>query len=116
MKTNLSWLYGITLCCLALAAKAQNWSTTGNLNATPDTHFLGTLDTNALELRVSNGRVLRLEPNPTSPNMIGGYSGNFVTPGLAGATISGGGQANATNQVTAQFGTIGGGKANTVNA
>ena len=33
------------------------------------------------------------EPNPTSPNLIGGYRGNSVTPGVFGATIAGGGPA-----------------------
>ncbi|RMD64974.1 hypothetical protein D6833_03615 [Candidatus Parcubacteria bacterium] len=32
---------------------------------------------------------LRVEQNDTSPNLIGGYSGNRVTDGVAGATIGG---------------------------
>ena len=58
---------------------------------------------------------LRLQSNTTSPNVIGGFSANSVTAGLAGGAIGGGGANTAPNQVTAGFGTIGGGFANTVN-
>ena len=58
---------------------------------------------------------LRLQSNTTSPNVIGGFSANSVTAGLAGGSIGGGGANTAPNQVTAGFGTIGGGFANTVN-
>jgi hypothetical protein len=49
-----------------------------------------------------------------APNIVGGSSVNFVSPGVVGATISGGGATNyfgdsATNSVTADFGTVGGG-------
>jgi hypothetical protein len=48
--------------------------------------------------------------NATSPNIIGGYSGNVVTSGVVGATISGGGlTAPDNNVVTDNFGTVGGG-------
>ncbi len=67
------------------------WQLTGNSGTNPSTNFLGTTDNQALELRVNNARALRLEPNATSPNLIGGYSGNSVTSGAYGATIGGGG-------------------------
>ncbi len=64
----------------------------------------------ALELHVASGRALRLEPDGTSPNLIGGFSGNNVTPDeVFGATIGGGGSAASSNLVTDNFGTIGGG-------
>lgn len=48
----------------------------------------------------------------TSPSLIGGYSGNGVTPGVTGATISGGGAPSHINSVTDNYGTIGGGYEN----
>jgi hypothetical protein len=53
------------------------------------------------------------QPNATSPNVIGGYSGNSVTDGVVGATIGGGGNSGDINQVTADYGTVGGGEGNT---
>ena len=57
---------------------------------------------------------LRTEQNGTSPNVIGGYISNTVSGGVYGATISGGGAATGPNQVTSEYGTIGGGYNNTV--
>ena len=73
---------------------------------------LGTNDNYALELEVNAIRALRLEPDATSPNLVGGYSGNSVT-GAYGATVSGGGASGAANSVTANFGTVPGGRAAT---
>ncbi len=88
---------------------AAYWRLAGNSSTNPTTHFLGTTDNQALELRVNNARALRLEPNATSPNLIGGYSGNSVTGGVVGATIGGGGAAGSVNRVTDNYGTVGGG-------
>jgi hypothetical protein len=58
---------------------------------------------------------LYTQPNATSPNLIGGFSGNSVTAGVSGGTIGGGGQGGGggqTNRVTDDFGTVGGGRAN----
>ncbi len=88
------------------------WKLTGNSGTNPSTHFLGTTDNQALELRVNNARALRIEPDTTasaSPNLIGGYSGNSVTSGVVGATISGGGASSNANRVTDNYGTVGGG-------
>lgn len=52
------------------------------------------------------------QQNATSPNLIGGYSGNWTTAGVYGATIGGGGHGGALNRVTDVFGTIGGGWSN----
>lgn len=73
---------------------------------------LGTNDNYALELEVNAIRALRLEPNATSPNLVGGYSGNSVT-GAYGAAIGGGGASGAANSVTANYGTVPGGRAAT---
>jgi hypothetical protein len=88
------------------------WSLNGNAGTTAS-HFMGTTDNQALELRVNNARALRLEPNATSPNVIGGYSGNSVAYGVVGATIGGGGSSEQTNQVTGNYDTVGGGEHNT---
>lgn len=58
----------------------------------------------------------------TSPNLIGGYSGNIVVGGVVGAAIGGGGTAEAScgfshnepcaNRVFDSYGAIGGGKGN----
>src|ERR1035437_9279037 len=90
------------------------WQTGGNSGTTPGTHFVGTTDNQALEFKVNGSRALRLEPNATSPNVIGGYSGNYLAAGLAGATISGGGWNGNTNSIFADYSAIGGGYQNTI--
>jgi hypothetical protein len=69
------------------ASGAAGWSLTGN--AISAGQFLGTTNEMALEIKVNNARALRLEPNDTSPNIIGGFSGNSVTSGVVGAFIGG---------------------------
>lgn len=88
------------------------WKLTGNAGTNPATNFLGTTGNQALELRVNSARALRLEPNATSPNLIGGYSGYSVTAGVYGATIGGGAASDHTNRVTDDYGTVGGGISN----
>jgi hypothetical protein len=67
---------------------------------------------------------LSVQPNANSgaPNLIGGSPDNFVSSGVIGATIGGGGATNIhygpashqyTNSVTGSFGTVGGGAVNT---
>ena len=101
---------------LAGLASGNFWQTTGNAGTTPGVNFLGTLDNQPVELRVNGQRAWRLEPTTDAPNVIGGLGGNYVTPGLFGATIGGGGFGNNTNTVEASVGTIAGGSANTVRA
>ena len=88
------------------------WSLTGNLGSPTGAKFLGTTNDTPLELRVNNARAFRLEPDATSPNVIGGYSGNSVTIGVYGATIGGGGESDSANRVTDNYGTVGGGTDN----
>jgi len=95
------------------------WRVLGNAGTNPLSHFLGTTDNQPFNIRVNNQRVLRLEPNAVSPNIIGGNAANFVSPGVRGATIGGGGiptgdtDPNFTdegpNRVTDVYGTVGGG-------
>lgn len=48
----------------------------------------------------------------TSPNILGGYSGNSITAGSVGTTLSGGGKGGFINQVTDDYGTVSGGRTN----
>ncbi len=99
-----------TVTCEAVGG--SGWSLTGNAGTTPGTNYVGTSDNQALELKVNAARALRLEPNATSPNLIGGYSGNWLTSGVFGAAIGGGGTSDKLNRVTDNYGTVGGGVGN----
>lgn len=94
------------------------WKAGGNSGTTAGTHFLGTTDNIALELKANSVRALRIEPNTSSaPNLIGGATQNSVASGVVGAVISGGGAGSysgsaVTNLVQSDFGSIGGGGAN----
>jgi hypothetical protein len=96
----------------SVAAPGSFWGLTGNSGTTPGAQFLGTSDYKALELRVYGVRALRIEPMATStPNLIGGYSGNYA-PGVTGAVIGGGGAAGGPNNVRGNYGVVGGGVSN----
>jgi hypothetical protein len=112
-----------------VARTNQVWLRGGNAGTTAGTHFLGTTDNQALELKVNGLRALRLENNGDSddgdslpdgaPNVIGGSPRNFVAAGVVGAVIAGGGVTNYgglahTNSVSANFGVIGGGDDNVI--
>jgi hypothetical protein len=99
------------------------WKLGGNAGANPaNGNFLGTTDNLPLEFKVNGGRALRFEPNTNgAPNIIGGSPNNFVSNGVVGATIAGGGAvisgfAKYTNSVTGSFGTVGGGAQNTASS
>ena len=68
--------------------------------------------TDNLELHVDGERALRLETNDTSPNFIGGHSGNSINQGIMGATIGGGGRSISPHSVRGNFGTVSGGVGN----
>jgi hypothetical protein len=87
------------------------WKTTGN-SGSGSANFLGTTDNQPFEIRVNGTRALRIEPTSSTPNIIGGYSGNNVTPGFEGATIVGGGLPGNLNTVTNGNGTVVGGYGN----
>jgi hypothetical protein len=86
------------------------WSLSGNSGTTPGTHFVGTTDNQALELRVNGEQAFRLEPTAGIPNVIGG-SGNSVASGVTGATIGGG----SFNQADNDLATVSGGERNDAN-
>ena len=80
-------------------------------NAFGEEGWLGTNDAFALNLEVNNTRALRVESG-TSPNLIGGYSGNWLAAGVFGAVIGGGGQSGNLNRVVDHVGVVGGGQNN----
>src|SRR5205085_6839248 len=51
------------------SSDARYWKLGGNTGTTPGTNFVGTSDNKALEFKVNSARALRLEPDPTSPNL-----------------------------------------------
>ncbi len=62
-----------------------------------------------IELKIGGQRVFRLEQTGVSPNVLGGFFGNFISNGVVGASISGGVEPGHPNSVSASFGTIAGG-------
>ncbi|HMF10486.1 MAG TPA: hypothetical protein VKJ00_15210, partial [Thermoanaerobaculia bacterium] len=98
---------------------ASGWGLSGNsglgCTTSPCASFLGTTDSNdALEVRVSGARVLRIEPTDSAdaPNFVAGWNGSGALPGVKGATIGGGAFTGEPNLVTDDYGTIGGGSNN----
>ena len=101
-----------------LPGSADAWSRTGNAGTAPSINFIGTTDNQALELKVNAQRGFRIEPNASqAPNIIGGYAGNYVSNGVIGATVAGGGAGSipggpSENRVLGDFGTVVGGREN----
>jgi hypothetical protein len=67
------------------------WRTAGNFGTTPGVNFVGTTDNQPLVFKVNGQEAMRYEPTAETPNIIGGWSGNYAQPGLSGVTIGGGG-------------------------
>jgi hypothetical protein len=90
------------------------WRTDGNAETTPGTHFLGTTDNEAFEIKVNDQRVLRIEPTAVSPHIIAGHQANSNSS-LYGATICGGGREGYPNTILsgAHYSSICGGVDNT---
>lgn len=63
-------------------------------NAFGATAVLGTTDGNAVEIAANGSRVMRYEPDATSPNVIGGSSQNYSVFST-GAAVGGGGAAGS---------------------
>lgn len=97
------------------------WQVGGN--SFPANGIIGSLNNTPVEIRVNNSRVMRYElyvsGGLSSPNVIGGSLSNFVSSGVYGATIGGGGYAYSSvfpsgpNSVTGNSGTVSGGYSNT---
>ncbi len=99
-----------------LPGSADAWSRTGNAGTDPAVNFLGTTDNRALEMRVNNLVVFRLEHvtdyfGDPAPNVIGGYDNSIS----ADSSTIGGGQGNRIAQ-NAGGSAIAGGRANTIDA
>jgi hypothetical protein len=113
-------LTNVNAASLGGLSSSNFWQLGGN-NLTAG-QFIGSLNNQAVELRVNGMRGMRLEPTTTDGshsnivNLVNGSSANFVALGVYGATISGGGAGNffgaSTNSVTGDFGTVGGGENN----
>jgi len=90
------------------------WKLGGNAGTTPGTHFLGTSDSQPLELAVNGQRALRIEVSAGTPNIVGGYSGNSAGLNAEGGTIGGGGELDSENLISdnSLFAVIGGGLRN----
>lgn len=98
---------------LSGAFNTGGWLLTGNAGTTPGTHFVGTTDNVAFEIKVNGARALRITPFPTVPSLTWGYFANAVTSNAIGAVVGGGGTtASGANTVTDSFGLVGGGAAN----
>lgn len=99
---------------------AGSWHITGNVGTSVDDNFIGTTDNEGFAVRVNNTRALKIEPNATSPNLIGGYYVNNVSSGKYGNFIGGGGTdewgeySDCENEIQEDFGVIGGGLKNVV--
>lgn len=94
------------------------WHTGGNLGTTT-ANFLGTTDNQALDLRVNNSRVLRLQPAATTNSagsLVGGHPANQIDTTSHGSVIAGGGSAESPNIISggAHLSGIGGGYGNEV--
>ena len=65
---------------------------------------------NLIRIGIDGG--LTVMGNATSPNIIGGISGNSLAIGVVGSTIGGGGDSGSANTVADSWGTVGGGRNN----
>ena len=128
-ESTWSTIPGRTKAVAAPSAIGQCWSSTGDSGSNPATNFLGTTDVQPLVLRTGNVQSLKIEPSaelflgtPITTNVIAGSSANAASPGVRGATISGGGTPSGDsdpsfflegpNRVTASYGTVAGGYSN----
>jgi trimeric autotransporter adhesin len=93
----------------------QVWTVNGNAGTVGDVNFVGTTDFQPLEFRVANTRVMRFEPAPEVPNVLGGSVSNSIAPGVRGATIAGGGLPLYPSSIGGDFAAIGGGTFHVVN-
>ena len=96
-------------------------------NSVAPGQFLGSTNNQPVEVRANGQRGMRLEACTNDSthtgivNILNGSPANFTAPGVRGATIAGGGAANlnflfSANEVTADFGTVGGGFLNQADA
>lgn len=106
---------GLTLTGLEFALDTNStdlryWKRGGNGGTNPGTDFIGTTDNTAFTIRVNNAAAVSISPGTDSPNFAAGLF--TLTSGVNGAAIGGGGTAAGRNEVTDNFGTVGGGQNN----
>ena len=89
----------------------NNWALSGN-SGTNGNGFIGTTDNTAVSIGVNGTAALRIYPQAQSPNIIGGYSGNTISPTTYGQTIAGGGAFFYENRTFNTYATVGGGRKN----
>jgi len=84
------------------------------VDAEGDATFTGDIAANNLTLSGAINGGFRVLATTGTPNIIGGFSGNFVSANVRGATIAGGGQTGSfgPNRVEDDYGTVGGGRNN----
>ncbi|MEI7732715.1 MAG: tail fiber domain-containing protein [Verrucomicrobiota bacterium] len=111
----------VTSAPYAIRAASAPFDGVSGLPITLANNTVGSVGNNPLELSVNGQRVLRLEPTGTTPNLVGGSWSNWVSTGVAGATIAGGGATGVVfgvdgdfNRVDSDYSVIGGGLANWV--
>ncbi|MEJ0089031.1 MAG: hypothetical protein WDM80_04660 [Limisphaerales bacterium] len=90
---NGAGMTNVNVATLGGLSSSNFWKLSGNTGANPTNgNFIGTTDNLPLEIKVNGQRALRLEPNTNgAPHMIGGSQNNYVSNGVVGATIAGGG-------------------------
>jgi trimeric autotransporter adhesin len=114
---NGAGLANVNASTLSGLASSNFWQMGGNNVAAGK--FLGSSNNQPVEIWANNRRVMQFayasnELHGFSPNLIGGFAGNFVADGVVGATIVGGGSSGtASNRVLGDFGTVVGGSRNT---
>ncbi len=95
----------------------RGWLLGGNLDTDPSTDFLGTADATPFEIRVDGQRALYIQPqdNPDfAPNLVAGHGANSIESDVLAGTIAGGGVGFQPHFVEANYGTVSGGRDNTV--
>ena len=76
-----------------VAALSNAWRIGGNAGTPPGVNFLGTVDNQALQLKVNNTLALEIRPGVTLPNIVGGLAAfrpSVIASGVSGAVIAGG--------------------------
>jgi hypothetical protein len=110
LPASTSWVASLNADSLDGIDSSGFWKLGGNAVGT--TGVLGTTNEHALVLKVNGQAGLKLLPDATSPDFVGGFYGNAVLDGAHGATIGGGGESGYTNRVSDHFATVGGGEDN----
>ncbi len=103
---------------LSVLQAGDAWLLEGNSGTSYGTDFLGTTDSVSVTVRVSDTVAMRFAPGfaDGTPNLIGGSSANTISDAVQGSIIAGGGSSEYPIQITADFGTVGGGSSNSVTA